>query len=114
MTRNEIMQDYNVNEYGIITSPGKFESEPIYAPHFYEFANDGENLSYMEDGCGDYASLIEISDEDRAEFPELGTAKYVLVTETVVGFVGTVLVADEAEVDIYRAEYATDDDNILE
>lgn len=110
MTRNEIMQVYNVNEDGIITSLGKFEGEPVYAPHFSEFADDGENLSYMEDGCGDYASLIEISDEDRTEFPELGTAKYVLVTENDQGFVGTVLVADEAEADVYRAEYATDDD----
>lgn len=65
MTRQEILDAYETDR-GIIQSPGKFEGEPIYAPYFYEA--DGEELSFMEDGCGEYVCLIEIDDDDRTEF----------------------------------------------
>lgn len=57
---------YPVNAAGRITRPGKFEGEPIYAPYFWEaFLN----------GCADRDSGgvlgFDITDEDRAAFPEI-------------------------------------------
>lgn len=53
MTRAEIEREYKVDERGIIRSPGKFEGEPVYAPHFWSVfleggadEDDGENLYF--------------------------------------------------------------------
>lgn len=66
MTRTEILNSYDVDKYGIIRSPGKFEGEMIYVPHYWDaylrgFADrdDGRVLGF------------DITKEDRAEFPEL-------------------------------------------
>lgn len=65
MNRKEILENYDVDKYGIITSPGKFEGEMLFVPHFYDvYLNGGA------DDCGKYVS-IEITAEDRAEFPEI-------------------------------------------
>ena len=32
---------YDVNEYGIITSPGKFEGEMAYVPYFWDLVLEG-------------------------------------------------------------------------
>jgi hypothetical protein len=36
LAREQIRRDYNVDEYGIIISPGKFEGSQEYMPFFYE------------------------------------------------------------------------------
>lgn len=104
MTREEILKEYEVDR-NWITSPGKFEGEPIYAPYFHEHADDGEELSFMEDGWGEYVSLVSISDEDRKEFPELGDALYCVIQENDEGFVCATLLNSETEADDWRAEY---------
>ncbi len=103
MTRQEILDTYDVNEYGVIENPGKFEQEMLYVPYFSDDCD--EELSFMEDGCGEYAGLCRISDKDRIEFPELGTAAYILIIEDVRGFVSGELVDDETEANKIRAEY---------
>jgi hypothetical protein len=82
MTRAQIEQTYNVRE-AIIYSPGKFEGEPVWAPYFYDLleATTGED----EDGN----ALIPVTDEDRAEFPELAHAYSVRIRESDEGFVHT-------------------------
>lgn len=82
MTRAEVLAIYNVNEKGIITSPGKFELAPIFLPAFWEsvlhgFANEGK----------DGNALINVGDEDRKEFPELGTMEQIGLWEEEIGFV---------------------------
>jgi hypothetical protein len=69
MTRVETLASYNVDEYGVIRSLGKFEGEMIYIPHFYSVFLDG--------GGEDNGKRIriEIEQEDRTEFPELGKTK---------------------------------------
>lgn len=66
MTRKDIEEQYQI-EHGIICSPGKFEGEAIYVPHFWE--------AYLN-GCADRdnGTIVgfDITAEDRAEFPELG------------------------------------------
>jgi hypothetical protein len=109
MNRTEITDSYTV-ENGMIVSPGKFEGGPIFAPYFSEAASDGEEISFIGDPNGDYASLVEIDADDRREFPELGSAKYVLVTESYQGFVGVMLVLNELEAQAIRDGYAVDGD----
>lgn len=105
MTREEINEAYGINERGMITALGKFEAEMCYAPYIYEYASYGEELSFSEDGCGEYVSLVSVDASARLEFPELGSAAYVLVTESDNGFVSCQLVADEDAANKIRAAY---------
>ena len=82
MTRAEIRKRYNVDSDGIIRSPGKFEGEPLYTPYFWFMALDGGGDE--EDGN---AILFTIEEEDRDQFPELGTIKKIAVEEDENGFV---------------------------
>lgn len=70
MTRAEIESEFDI-QYGLIKDPGKFAGAPIYAPYFYDL--------WMESGSDDDVygaddtlhSVFFITDEDRAQFPEL-------------------------------------------
>jgi hypothetical protein len=81
--REKIESEYHV-ENGIIKSPGKFEGEPIYAPHFYEI--------YLN-GCADEDDgnvlTFEVNDEDRCAFPELIDVSKVIMSESEQGFIYT-------------------------
>ena len=68
MTRQETMEAYDVNEHGTITSPGKFEGEPIFAPHFWDIGLSG--FADSETGTT-YGFRIAKTDAEHAEFPEL-------------------------------------------
>lgn len=112
MKRDEIKAEYDVDDDGTIQSPGRFEGEAIYAPHFYDATLDGcaEELSYMEDGCGEYAALVEIDDDDRREFPEIpASMTHVLVMQSDLGFVGVGLL-DDAGADKARKDYEPEDE----
>jgi len=66
MTRQEIIEAYTVNARGVIVSPGKFESEPVFAPYFYGAMLDG----FADEDIGGVA-VINVTADDRREFPEL-------------------------------------------
>lgn len=108
MTRKEIESEYTV-ENGIIRSPGKFEGEPVYAPDFYDAAMDGcgEDLAYMDDGWGEFTTLIAIEDSDRKEWPEIDHSEmFALVTESNQGFVSVQLLTENEATKVrlrYRA-----------
>ena len=78
MTRKEIEKMYDVNEQGIITSPGKFEGEMIYIPYYWDMALEG----FSDDTLWDDDVQIDrfvIGTEDTREFPELqGFQAYVI------------------------------------
>ena len=91
MTREEILSAYKVNEHGMITSPGKFEGEMIYAPYFYELWNEGDGEDIYMDNGEDGGEIIftsfKVSDEDRATFPELEGVEEIRFHESDTGFV---------------------------
>jgi hypothetical protein len=70
MTREEILAQYDVDEHGIIRSPGQFEGEAVYVPYFWN--------AYLE-GCADRDNGrtlgFDITPEDRQMFPELGAKR---------------------------------------
>ena len=73
MTREEILKQYNINGDGVIVSPGKFEGEMLYMPHFWEAYLNGESNTLQD---GSLSSPIESG--EREMFPELGKRKRVV------------------------------------
>lgn len=84
MTREEIIKAYSPDVYGIIRQPGKFESEMLYVPYFWDASLNG-----MADYDFGKVLFFEISSADRANFPELGNYYGIGLEETEQGFVNS-------------------------
>lgn len=90
-----------------ITDPGKFEGEALFAPHFWDLGLDGGADS--DDGN---EFVFNLTDDDRAEFPDLNEADILVMTEDENGFVYSKLYAsDEWERIIALREMAEDSDD---
>lgn len=85
MTRAEIEQEYKVED-GRITSPGKFEGEPIYAPYFWDLYLNG----FADDDDGELLTFA-VDQEAIDEFPELQNIATVQLWENSQGFVSTII-----------------------
>lgn len=68
MKRSEILKQYTVDANGRIASPGKFEGEPIFAPHFWQMGLEG--FADSDDGRV-YGFRLKNGDPEFREFPEL-------------------------------------------
>jgi len=86
MTRKQIESLYTVID-GIITNPGKFEGEAVYVPYFWALTLDGAYDGELHHLDGGPAVVFDVTDEDRAEFPELANVRKVYILETDSGFV---------------------------
>ena len=76
--------EYECDEQGRITSPGKFEGEMCYLPYFYDLAMCGEGEFDEEDGT----FTVTIEPEDRELFPQLVANQHsVTMIESESGFV---------------------------
>ena len=76
LTRAEVESNWTLCD-GRVVSPGKFEGEPVFAPALFDLVMQG----FADESDGD-ADLLEVSDELRAEFPEVGdTAAFVVWTD---------------------------------
>lgn len=109
MTREQILSDYNVSDHGIIQNPGKFESEMLYAPYFYDSMLNGGG----DETLSDNSELFELSDDDHALFPELGSDAFLVLTISDSGFVSTdTFDADNDPRDLpYESAFADDDED---
>ena len=89
MTRQQILDNYDVRD-GRIVSPGKFEGEPIFAPHFWECGLDG--FADSDNGTV-YTFRILRDAPEHQEFPELktwlGRKRTIRMREDRQGFVHT-------------------------
>ena len=87
--RKDVLALYTVNEHGIIISPGKFEGEMLYVPYLWSAVLEGYGEDeFADDEDGELiASYVEITDNDRAEFPELENAVEARLSEDSQGFV---------------------------
>ena len=81
MTRQEIESQYRV-ENGIIRSPGQFEGEAVYVPHYWGIYLDG--FADRDDGN---VLGFDVTQEDKAEFPELKRRRTVKLVQRDDGFV---------------------------
>ena len=81
--RKAVTDNYQVDSSGRIKSPGKFEGEMLYVPHFWDvFMNGG-----ADDEEGDDVMVFEVGHDERIAFPELGKKKKVKLRERDDGFV---------------------------
>lgn len=74
--------DYDVNDNGVVTSPGKFEGEPSYVVHFW----DGYMNGMCDEDDGETVTFI-LEDADFEEFPALRTFQKIDLWEDSQGFV---------------------------
>ena len=83
MTRYELEQTYKVQGNRIV-SPGKFESENIWAPYFWDIAMENGGKCEFNDKL---VTLIAIVADDVQQFPELDGFRAVELFEDDNGFV---------------------------
>lgn len=81
MTRQQIEQDYQV-ENGRIKSPGMFEGEMVYVPHFWEVYLDG----FADRDNGNVLGF-DVTAEDKKMFPELRKRRTIKLYQRSDGFV---------------------------
>lgn len=81
--RKAILDSYKVDSSGRIKSPGKFEGEMIYVPHYWDVFMNGGADEELANGT----MVFEVGFDDRAAFPELKTRKTVKLRERDDGFV---------------------------
>lgn len=82
MNRHEVLEQYDVNSHGVITTPGKFEDQLVYVPYFWEMYLDGG----ADEDDGEILTFT-VTAADVTEFPELRDVKVVRMYETDQGFV---------------------------
>lgn len=82
ITRQETLEQYTVNDKGIIESPGKFEGNMLYAPYFHDCYLEG----LQDEDDGDEV-VFRIRTEDFDEFPELVDIETVRMRVNDQGFV---------------------------
>ena len=95
-------REYEVDKYGLIIDPGKFEREPRYVPYYWEITMvSGEDD--REDRGGLDVSFFEVTDEQRELFPELVDEEinWLALWEDSQGFVHLEVGATQEEVEAY-------------
>jgi hypothetical protein len=117
MTRKEVLEQFDVYPENpiVISSPGKFEAEAIWVPHFWYMSMEGGGDEEVDSPEGLHV-IMDITPEDLAQFPELKGSKSILMWETDTGFVYGELqdksaseVAAEMEGEIEEAGWTTDE-----
>ena len=84
--------DYDVGEHGLIDSPGKFQGEAAYVPHFWMLGLDGgaDEDTYWEAENGDEMTpvfVFHLTDADRTRWPQLANVERLELWEAENGFV---------------------------
>lgn len=87
MKRKEIEETYQIGDGGrfsapVITSPGKFEGEPIYVPYFWD-----EYLEFGADEDQHNILVFIVNEEDRDQFPELKVGDRIGLIQDDQGFI---------------------------
>ncbi len=88
VTREEIEASYRVVG-GKIVSPGEFQNEPVWAPHYWALVLEGAEDDTFDDGCGVEWSIFHIDASDVERWPELAGAETVALAKLDNGFVIT-------------------------
>jgi predicted nucleic acid-binding Zn-ribbon protein len=69
--RKAVIDDYDVDESGVITTPGRFEGGMIYEPYFWDTITNASSDYDIEDTDGIVHSMVSIMQEEYGYFPEL-------------------------------------------
>jgi len=71
MNRDKILNTYEVDGNGIITSPGEFEGQIIYAPYYWDIHLDSSRGTWVHSKFCGLIDYFEVNDDDRNQFPEI-------------------------------------------
>lgn len=98
------MSDYKVID-GIIVSPGKFEAEPAYAPHYWDLALSGCQHETIYDEHDRIIEICLVTEDDRRLFSDLRTGEIYAVglTESESGFVTSSAFATVEDLNSFRS-----------
>ena len=66
----QFAQEFDVDKYGLIINPGKFEREVQYTPYFYNLTMHSaqDDIKYIDDWVYD---VFNVTQSDRELFPDL-------------------------------------------
>lgn len=84
--RDAVLANFDVDEQGVIRSPGKFEGEPLYSAYYYDMMMNGFGDDYYVPEDDRIYTVFVPGDEEVAEFPELADIVGVIGFETDQGF----------------------------
>ena len=81
--------DYDVGEHGLISSPGKFQGEAAYVPHFWMLGLDGgaDGDIYADRDEEAPVFVFHLTDADRTRWPQLAKVERLELWESENGFV---------------------------
>ena len=82
MTRKQVTDHYAVDSHGRIHSPGMFEGEMVYVPHYWDAFLNG-----FADRDNGTVLGFDVTAEDKQEFPELRHRRTVKLYQRSDGFV---------------------------
>jgi hypothetical protein len=88
MTREEILKQFEIDNYGIIRTPGKFEGHMLYVPYFWNMVLEGYGYE-VYDEYNVPITFLEITKEDKKKFPEIRGVYGIALWEDDYGFVNT-------------------------
>lgn len=95
--REEIEDRFITNEIGSITTPGKYEGEPLYVPYLWEeyvlYGFAEETITAGRESV----EIVEITDDIVEEFPELEGVEYVSLAQSNQGFVSAEELENESD-----------------
>ena len=82
----QFAQEFDVDKYGLIINPGKFERETQYTPYFYNMTlhSAQDDIEYIDN---DVYDIFNITEDDRALFPDLIGIDKVSISTDNQGFV---------------------------
>jgi len=103
------MNSHNVDDHGIIRSPGKFEGAPRYLPYFWDMSLDGASDDAY-DVCGIPTDFFIVDNADRAAYPELEDIYALSMWESDQGFVYHKTYQSSSEYEAARALAQEDDE----
>ncbi|SVD57496.1 uncharacterized protein METZ01_LOCUS410350 [marine metagenome] len=83
MKNDFFYENYKTDKNKIIITPGKFEGEMYYVPHFWQIYLDGGHDEETEDG----EIVFKVETYEKDKYPELSDAHYLLLFEDVLGFI---------------------------
>jgi hypothetical protein len=96
------MNDYKVDEHGIIRSPGKFEGEPSWVPEYWGMVLEGMSDESFEVGNGVEVDIFILDGND--DLVETDGYYAVALWENEMGFVYHATFNNEQELKEFRGE----------
>mgnify|MGYP000506425909 CR=1 FL=1 len=82
-----IKEEFNVDDHGIITDPGKFEREPWWVPYYWSFDGEDDAEFTGPEGMESEIRIFYVSEWEALKSSDLETGDVIYLWEDDQGFV---------------------------